>query len=73
MLTPNFESERMHLHAPRQHGQERTADDPQHGKENKPEELTGEEQRQLIELVRKYKQSWFLRRADDRETGAQGL
>jgi hypothetical protein len=43
-------------------GQERTADDPQREKEHKPEELTKEEQRQLIELVRKYKQSWFLRR-----------
>src|SRR5438046_10753489 len=42
--------------------QERTADDPQREKEHKPEELTKEEQRQLIELVRKYKQSWFLRR-----------
>lgn len=62
MFIPNSESERAYLHAPRQHGQERTADDPQHGKENKPEELTREEQRQLIELVRKYKQSWFLRR-----------
>src|SRR5437764_6089578 len=42
--------------------QERTADDPQREKEHKPEELTQEEQRQLIEVVRKYKQSWFLRR-----------
>src|SRR5438132_2436176 len=50
-------------HEPHQRrGQERTADDPQREKEHKPEELTKEEQRQLIELVRKYKQSWFLRR-----------
>src|SRR5205823_8723941 len=42
--------------------QERTADDPQREKEHKPDELTKEEQRQLIEVVRKYKQSWFLRR-----------
>src|ERR1700730_16854538 len=51
------------VHQPqRPRGQERTADDPQREKEHKPEELTKEEQRQLIELVRKYKQSWFLRR-----------
>src|SRR5215472_6083069 len=48
------------------HGQERTADDAQpEGKaahKAAESELTDEEQRELIELVRKYKQSWFLRR-----------
>ncbi len=46
----------------RPHGQERTADDPQRHKESKPEQLTDSEQKELIQLVRKYKQSWFLRR-----------
>ena len=58
MTMPNLEMTKPHH--PR--GQERTADDPQREKEHKPENLTKEEQRQLIELVRKYKQSWFLRR-----------
>lgn len=58
----NLDSEAATISRPHPQGQERTADDPQRGKENKPEELTREEQRQLIELVRKYKQSWFLRR-----------
>src|SRR5215469_13557195 len=48
------------------HGQECTADDAQpEGKaahQAAEPELTDEEQRELIELVRKYKQSWFLRR-----------
>lgn len=48
------------------HGQERTADDAQpKGKgahKGAEPELSDEEQRELIELVRKYKQSWFLRR-----------
>lgn len=48
------------------HGQERTADDAQpEGKgahKGAEPELSDEEQRELIELVRKYKQSWFLRR-----------
>src|SRR5947209_2715012 len=66
MIIPNTEptdaaDHQAHVaHKPR--GQERTADDPQKEKEHKPEELTQEEQRQLIEVVRKYKQSWFLRR-----------
>jgi hypothetical protein len=46
----------------RPHGQERTADDPQRHKESKPEQLTEAEQKELVQLVRKYKQSWFLRR-----------
>src|SRR5215469_11074624 len=56
----------------RSHGQQRTADDPQPETERtdrgaqsptaQPEELTDTEQRELIELVRKYKQSWYLRR-----------
>jgi hypothetical protein len=58
MTIPNLETTKPHQ--PR--GQERTADDPQREKEHRPEDLTKEEQRQLIELVRKYKQSWFLRR-----------
>src|SRR5437764_261042 len=58
----NSEAASMPTSAPQPQGQERTADDPQREKESKPEELTREEQRQLIELVRKYKQSWFLRR-----------
>ncbi|HEY6351999.1 MAG TPA: hypothetical protein VI636_21600 [Candidatus Angelobacter sp.] len=54
------------------HGQERTADDAQpEGKgahsgarssASANSELSDEEQRELIEVVRKYKQSWFLRR-----------
>ena len=50
------------------HGQERTADDAQPEKKgSRPDpgagsELSDEEQHELIELVRKYKQSWFLRR-----------
>ena len=52
------------IHHP--HGQERTADDAQpKGKgahKGAEPELSDEEQRELIELVRKYKQSWFLRR-----------
>ena len=54
------------------HGQERTADDAQaEGKNGQSgaqspsaanPELRDDEQRELIELVRKYKQSWFLRR-----------
>ncbi len=65
MITPKIEptdaaDQQSHAHKPR--GQERTADDPQKEKEHKPDELTKDEQRQLIELVRKYKQSWFLRR-----------
>jgi len=47
---------------PRARGQERTQDDPQRTKEVKPPELTSDEKREIIELVRKYKQSWFLRR-----------
>src|SRR5258708_25799169 len=47
---------------PRARGQERTQDDPQRTKEAKPPELTSDEEREIIELVRKYKQSWFLRR-----------
>ncbi|HEV2963002.1 MAG TPA: hypothetical protein VG649_14330 [Candidatus Angelobacter sp.] len=66
MTIPNLETPNVldqQFHPPhRRHGQERTADDPQREKEHKPEEMTKEEQRQLIELVRKYKQSWFLRR-----------
>src|SRR5947209_1575020 len=66
MIIPNTEptdaaDHQAHVaHKPR--GQERTADDPQKEKEHKPDELTKDEQRQLIEVVRKYKQSWFLRR-----------
>lgn len=54
------------IHHP--HGQERTADDAQpEGKgiqtaSSTDHELSEEEQRELVELVRKYKQSWFLRR-----------
>ncbi|HEY6251482.1 MAG TPA: hypothetical protein VI685_16105 [Candidatus Angelobacter sp.] len=54
------------------HGQERTADDAQPENDRaqpggQPRsaanpELSDEEQRELIDLVRKYKQSWFLRR-----------
>lgn len=50
------------------HGQERTADDAQPEKKGAGadpgagSELSDEEQHELIELVRKYKQSWFLRR-----------
>jgi hypothetical protein len=65
MTIPNFETTTIHGHPHQAHkprGQERTADDPQREKEHKPEDLAKEEQRQLIELVRKYKQSWFLRR-----------
>src|SRR5437763_16147335 len=66
MITPNIEppdAANLHAHvAHKPRGQERTADDPQKEKEHKPDELTKEEQRQLIEVVRKYKQSWFLRR-----------
>jgi hypothetical protein len=46
----------------RPQGQERTADDPQRVKEAKPEELSSSDKREIIELVRRYKQSWFLRR-----------
>ena len=67
MTIPNLEmtnvrDQQFHQHAHQPRGQERTADDPQREKEHRPEDLTKEEQRQLIELVRKYKQSWFLRR-----------
>src|SRR5260221_5429122 len=48
--------------SPSPRGQERTQDDPQRTKEAKPPELTSDEKREIIELVRKYKQSWFLRR-----------
>ena len=53
------------------HGQQRTADDPQLEKEGShgaqplsatTPELTDTEKHELIELVRRYKQSWFLRR-----------
>jgi hypothetical protein len=45
------------------HGKERTKDDPQREKESSgPHELSDSEKRELIELVRRYKQSWFLRR-----------
>jgi hypothetical protein len=50
------------LNSEKPKSQERTPDAPQREKEHKPDELTKEEQRQLIEVVRKYKQSWFLRR-----------
>src|SRR5215813_6187659 len=51
------------LQTRRSHGQQRTADDPQPEKAaTHPEELTDSERRELIELVRKYKQSWYLRR-----------
>jgi hypothetical protein len=45
----------------RPHGNERTKDDPQRH-EHAPEELADSEKRELIELVRRYKQSWFLQR-----------
>lgn len=61
----NILQEALHISARREHGpqgQERTADDPQRTKEAGPEELSTADKREIIELVRKYKQSWFLRR-----------
>ena len=42
--------------------QSEKATDSEQPKMQKPEELTKEDHRQLIELVRNYKQTWFLRR-----------
>jgi len=45
-----------------QHGQETNRYDPFNAKDPDVVELTEEEQQQLIQLVRKYRQSWYLRR-----------